>query len=204
MEELVKNILEIISIFGIYIYAIIFLAAFVETILGLGLIIPGSTVILAFGAISAGDSLSVWSLMIFATLGAIFGDNINYYLGRKYGKRWINKDSWILTPTNYEKGNEFFKNHGAKSIILGRFIPAIKEVIPFIAGISHMDKKNFYFYNILGAIGWSAQWVGIGYFFGYSLSTAQTVIHKLQLAIAFVLLGILIYYIAGKMLANKL
>ena len=203
MEELIINIVKLVSFLGMFTYGVVFLAAFMETTLGLGLIIPGSTIILIFGAIATNESFSVWLIIPIAALGAILGDNLNYYLGRKYGKKWVNKDSWILTPTNYEKGREFFDNHGAKSIFFGRFIPAIKEIIPFIAGIAHMNKKRFYFYNVIGAIGWSVQWVGIGYFFGYSITAAQTWIHKVQLAFAFIILGVIIYYVAGKMLSDK-
>lgn len=204
MNELITNIANLVLFFGLFSYVIIFFAAFTETTLGLGLIVPGSTIILIFSAISTKEEfISVWIIIPVAALGAILGDNINYYLGRKYGRKWVNKDSWILTPTNYKKGKEFFVNHGAKSIFFGRFVPAIKEIIPFIAGISHMNKKRFYFYNIVGAIGWSMQWVGIGYFFGYSIASAQTFIHKIQLFFVFVVLGIVMYYVVGKILYDK-
>ncbi len=203
MESLVSSLVETVSQMGMYVYVVVFFAAFAETVLGLGLIIPGSTIILALSALATDDHISIWFIIIVASFGAIIGDNINYYLGRRYGKKWISEDSWVLTPANYERGNKFFKSHGAKSVFFGRFIPAIKEVIPFIAGISSMDKKRFYLYNIFGGVGWSLQWTGIGYFFGYSITTAQSWIHRIQLIIVFVVISAVIYYATSKMLTKK-
>ncbi len=203
MESLISNLVDSVAQMGVGIYFVVFFAAFSETVLGLGLIIPGSTIILAISALSTDEHISIWFIIILASLAAIIGDNINYFLGHRYGKKWISEDSWILTPTNYERGNRFFKSHGAKSVFFGRFVPAIKEIIPFIAGISNMDKRRFYLYNILGGIGWSLQWTGIGYFFGYSISTAQSWIHRIELIVVFLIISIILYYTTSKMLTKK-
>ena len=203
MQELLTNILELTSQMGVYIYSLVFIAAFSETVLGVGLLIPGSTIILIFGALASSNIISIWATIVMSILGAVLGDNINYYLGKKYGKSWISEDSWILTPANYKTGKIFFDEHGVKSILFGRFVPAIKEIIPFIAGLMHMDRREFYLYNVLGAIGWSLEWVGLGYFFGYSFNLAETWIHRIKIIFLFLLFGVLLYYITIKVLFDK-
>jgi membrane protein DedA with SNARE-associated domain len=128
--DLINKILPSIEHFRIGSYWIAFFAAFLETTIGIGLILPGSTIILVLGALSARGYLDIGDLIWFAVLGAILGDNINYSLGRKYGAKWIEKGLWFLKSNHIEKARYFMNAHGAKSVFLGRFIPSVKEVVP--------------------------------------------------------------------------
>ncbi len=175
-------------------YVIIFLAAFIETALGIGLLLPGSTIVLLAGVGAANGSIHFWGLVPAVALGATLGDNLNYYLGSTYGRRWIERKLWILTPTHFATGKRFVDHHGAKSVLIGRFIPTIKEIVPFIAGVLHMDRKTFMIYNILGAFGWALEWLGAGYFFGHALGDAQNMIVRVQIIAGVLLLGFVIYY----------
>jgi membrane protein DedA with SNARE-associated domain len=87
--DLIKNILPAIEHMRVGGYWIGFFAAFLETTIGIGLILPGSTIILFLGALSARGHLDVGDLIWFAVLGAIIGDNLNYSLGKRYGNRWL-------------------------------------------------------------------------------------------------------------------
>jgi len=174
-------------------YWLAFFAALLETVFIVGLFLPGSTAILILGALASRGYAHIGFLFLFATVGAILGDNVNYYLGKKYGLQWLQNGFWILSKKKFKKAQFFFNKHGAKSVFLGRFIPSVKEVVPLIAGTLEMDKKKFFLWNILGAIGWGLEWLLAGYIFGQSLDLAKDWIWKMGLVATF----LLVIFISG-------
>ena len=133
MWRLINKILPSIEHLRIKGYWIAFFAALLETPIGIGLILPGSIIILFLRTLSARGYLDTGDLIWFAVSGAILGDSINYSLGRRYGAKWIEKGFWFLKSKHIEKARYFMNAHGAKSVFLGRFIPSVKAVVPFIA-----------------------------------------------------------------------
>jgi len=196
IDNLINNILPAVEHFHAWGYWIAFFAALLETTVGIGLFLPGSTIILFLGALSARGYLDTGDLIWFAVLGAILGDNINYYLGRRYGTKWIEKGFWFFKPNHIQKARYFMDAHGAKSIFLGRFIPSVKEVVPFIAGSVKMNKRTFMFWNVLGAVGWGFEWILAGYIFAQSLNLAELWLSRVGLFFVFLLLigGILYFF----------
>jgi len=175
MSEILNNNLLLVQIIHSsgWGYVLALGASFLETILALGLFLPGSSVIMVLGALSAYHWLNFYGVLIFAIMGAVLGDNLNYYLGKKYASSYLKKGFWFLKPAYFKKAQIYFQKHGGKSVFWGRFIPTLKEVIPFIAGAFQMSQKEFIFWNILGGIGWSLEWAGAGYLFAQSLNLAR-------------------------------
>lgn len=195
INDLINHILPSIEHFHIVGYWIAFFAALLETTIGIGLFLPGSTIILFLGALSARGYLDTGDLLWFAIIGAILGDNTNYYLGRRYGAKWLKKGFWFLKSNHVEKTRYFMDAHGAKSVFLGRFIPSVKEVVPFIAGSVKMNKRTFMLWNVLGAVGWGFEWVLAGYIFAQSLNLAELWLSRAGLFFAFLLmLGGILYF----------
>lgn len=195
VNDLINHMLPSIEHFHIGGYWIAFFAALLETTIGIGLFLPGSTIILFLGALSARGYLDTGDLLWFAVLGAILGDNINYYLGRRYGAKWLEKGFWFLKSNHIKKARYFMDAHGAKSVFLGRFIPSVKEVVPFIAGSVKMNKRTFMLWNFLGAVGWGFEWVLAGYIFAQSLNVAELWLSRAGLFFAFLLiLGGILYF----------
>ena len=194
--DLINNILPSIEHFRIGGYWIAFFAALLETTIGIGLILPGSTIILFLGALSARGYLDVGDLIWFAVLGAIIGDNVNFYLGGKFGAKWLKGGFWLLKASHLEKAKIFMDAHGAKGIFLGRFLPGVKEAAPFIAGSVKMNRRTFMFWNVLGAVGWGFGWVFAGYIFTQSLNLAELWLSRIGLFIALLLIfgGILYFF----------
>jgi membrane protein DedA with SNARE-associated domain/membrane-associated phospholipid phosphatase len=193
---LIHNILPSIEHLRVGGYWLALLVAFLETTIGIGLVLPGSTIILFLGALSARGHLDVGDLIWFAVLGAIIGDNLNYYLGKRYGSRWLQGGFWLLKPNHVAKAKSFMDAHGAKSIFLGRFIPSVKELVPFIAGAVKMNRRTFMFWNVLGATGWGFEWVLAGYIFAQSLNLAEFWLSRAGLFFALLLIfcGILYFF----------
>jgi len=196
INDLINHILPSIEHVSVGGYWIAFFAALLETTFGIGLILPGSTIILFLGALSARGYLDIGDLIWFSILGAIIGDNVNYYLGRKYGTKWLEKGFWFLKSNHIKKARYFMDIHGAKSVFLGRFIPSVKEVVPFIAGSLKMNKRTFMLWNVLGAAGWGFEWVLAGYIFAQSLNLAELWLSRAGLFFTFlvILIGILYFF----------
>ncbi|MDD3816140.1 MAG: LssY C-terminal domain-containing protein [Desulfocapsaceae bacterium] len=184
-------------------YWIAFFAALLETTIGIGLLLPGSTIIILLGALSARGYLDPGDLLGFAILGAIVGDNTNYYLGRRYGARWLEKGIWFLKSNHIEKTRSFMDAHGAKSVFLARFLPSAKEIVPFIAGSVRMDKRTFMLWNILGAVGWGLEWVFAGYIFAQSLNLAEIWLSRAGLFFAFFLTIVALLYFCKWQIVKK-
>jgi membrane protein DedA with SNARE-associated domain/membrane-associated phospholipid phosphatase len=195
MNNLINFILPSIEHVHFAGYWVAFFAALLETTFVIGLFLPGSTIILFLGALSARGYFDAGSLIWFAVLGAILGDNINYYLGKKYGSKWIEKGFWFLKSDHIEKTRNFMDAHGAKSVFLGRFVPSVKEIVPFIAGSVRMNKRTFMLWNILGAVGWGFEWILAGYIFAQSLNLAKLWLSRAGLLFAFlVIIGAILYF----------
>ncbi len=194
MEQITQFVLTLVRDMGVIGYWVAFLAALAETVLVIGLLLPGSTFLLLMGVLSGQGGLDLGDLLFFAIAGATLGDNINYYLGRKYGHQWLSQDRWFLKASYLSKAEVFFENHGGKSVLLGRFVPSVKELMPFIAGMAKMRRWQFLFWNLLGAIGWALQWILPGYIFSQSLTLAHAWLSRVGLIlVSFVALFVLIY-----------
>jgi undecaprenyl-diphosphatase len=155
------------------------------------------------GALAAKGYFDLGDLIWFAVIGAIIGDNINYFIGKKYGLKIFKNGFWFIKPTHFKKGEEFFERHGSKSVFIGRFIPSIKEVIPLIAGTFGMKRLPFMVWNIFGAIGWSLIWVLPGYFFAQSLDVAKIWLTRTGFFLTVFLVIFVIFYVLKIILVKK-
>lgn len=203
INDVINTIVPSVEHFRVGGYWLAFFAALLETTVGIGPFLPGSTIILILGALSARGYLDLGDLIWFAVMGAIIGDNINYSLGKRYGSEWLQKGIWLIKPQHFEKIRRFMDANGAKSVFLGRFIPSGKEVIPFIAGSVRMNKRTFMFWNVLGAIGWGFQWVLVGYIFAQSLNIAELWLSRAGLFFALLLILCGIFFFVQWLIIKK-
>ncbi|QYZ64520.1 MAG: hypothetical protein OI74_15090 [Gammaproteobacteria bacterium (ex Lamellibrachia satsuma)] len=196
IEQLFQSLLPSIEHFHSLAYWMAFVVAFAETALVVGLLVPGSTLLLLLGALTATGHIDFAGVFWFGVTGAVLGDNLNYWLGKRYGQHWLKNGIWFLKPEHFEQGHEFFDRNGAKSVFLGRFIPSIKEIAPFVAGSVGMRQRIFLLWNLLGGIGWGIQWIGGGYLFGQSLALAHAWMSRIGLLfLAILLLWLLLWYV---------
>jgi len=152
---------------------LVFLVAFSESLIIVGLIVPGAILMVLFGALIAIDALAFWPTVLFAISGAVAGDSLSYWLGRRYQSKL--HSLWPLSrhPDLIIRANDFFNRYGTKSIILGRFIGPLRPVIPAIAGMSKMPGNVFLAANIGSAIFWAPLYLLPGLLFGLSVEMAS-------------------------------
>ena len=151
--------------FGLFTYAILFLIIFLETGLVITPFLPGDSLLFVLGAFSAQGTFNVLLLFILLVIAAILGDSVNYWIGNYFGER-VFANSRFFRQEHLERTKEFYRKHGGKAIVLGRFAPIIRTFVPFVAGVGKMNYPRFLTYNILGAIVWIALFLFAGYFFG--------------------------------------
>lgn len=179
-----KVIMQLIDTYGYWIYAILFTIIFAET----GLIImtflmpflPGDALIFSIGMIAANDKqnhLHIEYIIPLLMFAAVLGDNTNYYIGKRFGSWILNKeDSFFLKKKHLEKATDFFNENGKKAIIIARFMPVVRTIIPFICGTTHLNYRTFLTYSIIGAF----LWVGVISILGYFLGGFEIVQHHLE------------------------
>tara|TARA_R110001583_G_scaffold146830_1_gene298859 strand:- start:6179 stop:8311 length:2133 start_codon:yes stop_codon:yes gene_type:complete len=194
MDSITQATLSLAQSAGVWGYWFALFAALIETAFLLGLLVPGSALLLLMGMLAGQGVFDIGDLLFFAIVGATLGDNLNYFLGRRYGRQWLRQDRWFLKAEHMAKAEGFFHNHGGKSVFLGRFVPSVKEIMPFVAGMADMERRSFMIWNLAGAAGWSLQWILPGYLFSQSLSLAQTWLSRLGfMAVILVIVLLLIY-----------
>lgn len=157
----------LVKTYGTLTYAILFLIIFAETGLVFAPFLPGDSLLFASGAIAAGGALDPWILFGLLTVAGILGDTVNYWIGKYLGPRLLRseKSRW-LNRKHLDRTHEFFEKYGAKTIVIARFVPIVRTLAPFVAGIGTMRYGTFLIYNVIGGILWVGICVGAGYFFG--------------------------------------
>lgn len=180
MEQWLHEIFNLIPGGALFVAAV-FLIAFLEALVGVGLIMPGSVLTVFSGWLAFQGKSSIAAIMTAAALGALLGDLLSYWLGARFGVhlwQWslLKKRQGLLLLTE-----SFFLEHGGKSVFFGRFLGPIRGLVPFVAGASHMRPALFSYYATISAILWGISYPGLGYLGGTSWQQAETLTGRLGL-----------------------
>ncbi len=167
---------------------VIFLIAFGEALLIIGLFVPSTALLVGAGILVGSGHLEFWPVFAATAIGAIVGDQVSYWAGRFFGDRL--RLMWPLNryPQLVERGEEFVRSHGGKSIALGRFVPGVKAVVPGIVGMLGMSQIYFLVVNVSSGLVWAIAHVAPGILIGQGLALAG----ELSGRLFFVLLVLLV------------
>jgi membrane-associated protein len=159
----------VIAQYGVWTYAILFLIIFCETGLVVTPFLPGDSLLFAAGAFAATGVLHPVPLILLLIVAAIMGDAANYMIGRKVGKKALANGKLLGLPikkAHIEKTQAFYARYGAKTIVIARFMPIVRTLAPFVAGVGEMHYPQFVLYNVFGGILWVLLFTLGGFFFG--------------------------------------
>jgi len=157
----------VINNYGFETYLILFVIIFLETGLVVTPFLPGDSLIFAAAAFSAMGMLNIYAIVGILMVAAILGDTANYEIGRFFGNKLIKIGGGkLIKQEHLDKTNEFYEKYGGKTIIFARFIPIVRTLAPFVAGIGKMKYKTFISFNAIGGVLWVLGVSALGYFFG--------------------------------------
>ncbi len=162
-----KHLSQLVSQYGLLTYFILFAIIFTETGFVVTPFLPGDSLLFAAGAIASLGSLNIWGIVALLIVAAILGDTVNYWIGHFFGRKIVdNPKIKFINQEHIDKTEQFYKKHGAKTIILARFVPIVRTFAPFVAGVGTMNYGKFITYNVIGGVVWVSLFTLLGYFFG--------------------------------------
>jgi undecaprenyl-diphosphatase len=198
MLDLLKGFLDWVALHPQWALTLLFVCCIGESIIVLGVLIPTSILLAAAGALVALDALQFWPVVLAATAGAVLGDSINFWIGRHYGERALLSPLAQRYCGAIERSREVFRRHGAKGLILGRFVGLLRPFISGFAGAYRMPVLLFLGVEAFAGMIWAIPHIVIGAAFGASLDLAAEVAGRLVvLIIALLLLIWLLIWLVG-------
>lgn len=157
--------------------------AFAESLVVVGLVMPGAALLFGVGALIAIGALPFWPTLVWATVGAMAGDWLSFFIGRRYEQTL--RRTWPLRkhPELLERGLRFIDRHGGKSLFLGRFVGPVRPILPALAGMLRMRTGRFLAISTFASLLWAPVYLLPGALFGASLGLASEVGGRLVVVI---------------------
>ncbi len=167
-------------------YIGIFLTVFLESGIVFGFFLPGDSLLFTAGLLASQHYLNISWLIVVAVSAAILGNNAGYYTGKTFGSSLFSKKgSFWFSPKRIEEAHDFFERKGPISLVLARFIPAVRTFVPIIAGVGKMPYKKFFTFNALGALLWGITMPLLGYTLGRTVHNVDKYILPVVFVIVF-------------------
>jgi membrane protein DedA with SNARE-associated domain len=199
-SSFVNRLLDwLLPLFAYWGYLIVFVGVFFESIFLTGWIAPGTTVLLLGGFYAAHGELNIWMIWTTALFGALLGDNVGYFIGRRLGlevmEKYDNRPKW---HHRLERSQNFFSHYGGITVLFGRMVSGIDAFIPLTAGLNGMPHWKYMLYDVPGAMLWAGIFCALGYFFGENWQTIDKVINALGLGFLGVLALVVVVFLLLK------
>ena len=164
-----KHLVDLVSQYHYWVYGILFAIIFCETGLVVTPFLPGDSLLFATGALAAVDTsgtLNAPVLSVMLGIAAVLGNTVNYGVGRFIGPAAFSGRYRFLKVEYLRRTEAFFLRYGGMAVFLSRFMPIIRTLMPFVAGIGHMPYGRFQAYNLAGGFSWVLLFIWGGYLFG--------------------------------------
>jgi membrane-associated protein len=157
---------------------------FVETGFFVGFFLPGDSLLVTAGVLSAGDVIPLKWLLLPVMLCAIVGDQIGYWIGRAAGSALYRKeDSLFFRRSHLQRAHDFYEKYGGRAVILARFVPIVRTFCPPVAGAARMSYAKYLLYDIFGGIFWVGAMILGGYSLGRTIPNISQRIHYVILVV---------------------
>ncbi|MEK6681670.1 MAG: bifunctional DedA family/phosphatase PAP2 family protein [Nitrospirota bacterium] len=199
MEKLIFNIiLPHLNHWGYY---VLFLMTFLETSAFLGFLVPGESMVVIAGLLASRGILELGDVVWVASVGAIMGDTVGYFIGHRFGEGFFLKyGKYFFFKKEYlDEAKGYFDKHGGKTVFFGRFMAWLRAFAPVVAGISKMRYSRFLFFNVAGGIAWATTFSLLGYFAGNSWGIIKVYFGRLGVfAFVFGVVVIFLYFFLTK------
>ncbi|HEX6330018.1 MAG TPA: DedA family protein [Actinomycetota bacterium] len=183
-------------------YVVVGMATLLENSVAAGVIVPGETLVIVGGFYARIGELWLPAVSAVAVAGAIIGDNIGYWIGRRFGRGFLERHGHRLfvTPERLLAAERYYVSHGGKTVFLGRFVPVVRSVGFILAGAARMRWRRFLAFDVAGALIW-----GVGHtLLGYALGASYQRWEGYATPVGLVLLALLVFLVgASKFRARR-
>jgi len=171
----------LLDLFARYGYTVVFVGVLLENA---GVPVPGETILLAGAALAQFGRLSLAGVIATAVAGAVLGDNVGFFIGRRGGRALAERHGprLGLTERRLAEFDRFFLRYGAPTVFIARFITGLRVVGAILAGASGLGWPTFLFYNATGAIVWAIAVGTAGYLLAHSWDTLERLTGGIGLA----------------------
>lgn len=160
LEQFTRTI-GLFGVFGI---------VFAETGLLIGFFLPGDSLLFTAGFLASQGVFDIWPLSLGCFVACVLGNVAAYAFGARVGRKLFERpDSRFFKQQHLVKAHTFYEKHGAKALVLARFIPAVRVFAPIIAGVSAMDYRKFTIVNVVGGALWAIGLTWAGYWLGQTI-----------------------------------
>lgn len=166
---------------------VIFLIAFGDALVILGVAIPAVPLLFAVGTLVGLGHVDGTYALVCASLGAFVGDGVSFWIGHRYGPQLRQRWPFNKHPQWLERGELTFRRHGMKSIVMARYVGPIRPFVPAIAGMLKMPVRQYGPASFFAALVWSATFLLPGWVFGTTLDLVAAVAGRLAVVLAVVL-----------------
>ncbi len=184
---LVHDLLNPAALVKDFSYIGVFSVLFLESGIVFGFFLPGDSLLFTAGLLASQHYLNIVGLIVVSVIAAILGNTAGYYTGRKFGKTLFSKKgSFWFSPKRIDEAHKFFEKEGPQSLILARFIPAVRTFVPIAAGIGQMQYRTFLLFNAVGALLWAITIPILGYTLGKTVHSIDKYLLPVILLIAIV------------------
>ena len=164
----------------------VFAIVFAESGLFIGFFLPGDSLLFTAGLLASKGYLNLALLVGGSVVSAILGDSVGYAFGRRVGPRIFSReDSILFHKKHIKRTKKFYEKHGAKTIILARFMPIVRTFAPILAGVGEMRYRTFITYNVMGGALWAAGVPMLGYTLGQTIPGIDRYLIPIVLVIIF-------------------
>lgn len=156
---------SVLQAFGPFVLAGIALLVFIES----GVLfpfLPGDSLLVTAAILSGPLGIAPWQVALVASIAALAGDQVGFWLGRRFGRRLFRDDARLLTTARLAEAEAFFARWGGLSLVVGRFVPIVRTYVPLVAGAADMPYRRFLIWNAAGAVGWSCAMTLVGVLLG--------------------------------------
>ncbi|MFI5254035.1 MAG: VTT domain-containing protein [Candidatus Limnocylindrales bacterium] len=167
---------ELIEPFGVGAYLVLFAVLFAETGLFVGFFLPGDSLLVVAGVLSAPGSqsytLNIVAVVLVCAAAAVTGNLTGFWFGRRVGRALFDRpDSRFFKRRYLEAADALYQRHGGITIVIARFIPFVRTFAPIVAGISHMERSAFALWTLVGGVLWACGLPLAGYLLGEAMGS---------------------------------
>jgi len=170
--------------------ALIFLVAFCDAVIVLGIVVPALPLLFAVGTLIGLGHINGPYAVTSAAVGAFVGDGLSYWIGRRWGPQLRTRGPFARYPQWLERGEAMFKRHGTKSIFIARFVGAVRPFVPAIAGMLDVPTMRYLIPSAIACLGWAIAFLAPGWVLGASYDAVEAVADRLALVLGGLLVAV--------------